>query len=156
MSSNQGEISVYKQICWILFSCPPSSQLQTCLGIINSFCCKFIWSASQKLALGPRYSRSIQRDDLFTAESKSHRECWKKTRSQRFERAWWELGNTAAAAGTGSPPSSLQDHCDGDGGACRAKGVTSGGMEVVGRAGGAEQLGKLNSLGDFFFFPFVL
>lgn len=149
MSSNQGEICINKQIWWILFSCPFSSQLQTCLGVIDSFCCNFIRSASQKLAWGPCYSKSIQRDDLFIAEGKSHRECWRKTRSQRFERAWWELGNTAAA-GTGSPPSSLQDHCDGGGRARRAKRVTSGSTEVVGRAGGAEQLGKLNTLRGFF------
>lgn len=151
MSSNQREICVYKQICWILFSCSPSSQLQTCLGVIDRFCCNFIWSASQKLVLGTCYSRSIQWDNLFTAEGKSHRECWRKIRSQRFERAWWELGNTAAAR-TGSPPSSLQDHCDRSGRAHRAKRVTSGSTKVVERAGGAEQLGKLNTIQGFFSF----
>lgn len=100
------------------------------------------------------YSRNIQRDDLFTAEGKSYVECWRKKRSLRFERAWWELGNTAAA-GTGSPPSSLQDRCDGGGQGHHAIRVSSGSTVVVGHAGSAEQLEKLSGL-RCFFFPFLL
>ena len=88
---------------------------------------------------------------MFTAEDKSHEEHWRKTRSLRLARAWWESGNVAAT-GTGSPPSSLQGRC---GRAHHAKRVSLGSTAVVGHVGSAEQLGK-RSVPRCFFFLFVL